>query len=360
VRQKRIIFFPRYTRLGASSRLRTFQFQQHWENEGFQINIYPFFNDTYLKDFYGYKRLNLWNLIYCYIMRIFYLMKIPKYDIIWFEKELIPYFPPIVERLIIFFKINFIVDYDDAFFHNYENHKNFVVKTFLGKKIDSIMKCADLVFVGNAYLLERAKISQAKNIVLLPTVISSSKYNAIKSGNLSGKMVKIGWIGSPTTIKYLKGLLPVLEKINDKCPFELVVVNGERSVNFSGVLTHIKWKEEEEVNAILNMDIGIMPLPNEEWEKGKCAYKLIQYMACGLPVVASPVGMNTMLVQHGINGFLVENEEEWIESLTYLILNPYVRNKLGRNGHQLVHNNYTVEFNFQIMRREVKKLISSY
>jgi glycosyltransferase involved in cell wall biosynthesis len=355
----KIAFFTRYSRLGASSRLRTFQFQRLWENEGFEVNILHFFNDKYLKDFYSYRKLDLLNLLYCYFKRFYHLRCLITHDIIWIEKELIPFFPPLIERALNFFNKKLIVDYDDAFFHNYQNHRSPLIRYFLGKKIDVIMNSAHLVFAGNSYLEERAKLNHAKKIVLLPTVISSAKYHLIKSENPDAELLKIGWIGSPTTIKYLKSLIPVLEKINKSYPFELVVVNGERSVNFSGKLKHVKWKEDFEVEAILNMDIGIMPLPNNDWEKGKCAYKLIQYMACGLPVVASPVGMNKSIVQHGINGYLAGNENEWIEYLSYLINHPKERTRLGKNGHQMVHSKFTVDMNFKIMLNEVNLLLNS-
>jgi glycosyltransferase involved in cell wall biosynthesis len=354
---KKILFLSRYTRVGASSRVRTFQYQKYWEIAGFETYISSFFNEQYLNELYNQEKINKRNVFNCYLKRFIIMINCFKYDLIWIEKEIFPFLPPFLEWFL--FKTNkkLIVDFDDAFFLNYENHESIFIRFFMRKKIDKVIKYASLVMVGNKYLEDRAIKAGARKICLLPTVISSEKYYHLKQHNSQTQHIKIGWIGSPTTIKYLKNILPFLEKLNQSSPIELLVVHGSCEVNFSGKMTHIKWSEEQEVNELLKMDIGIMPLPNTDWEKGKCAYKLIQYMACGVPVVASPVGMNNVVVKNEINGFLASNEEEWLKYLTELILNPEKRQKMGQNGFEMVHSNYTIEVNFKIMLDSVHQLL---
>ncbi|GAB2633542.1 glycosyltransferase family 4 protein [Belliella aquatica] len=242
------------------------------------------------------------------------------------------------------------MDYDDAVFHNYDRHSNSVVRKAMGDKIDKVISYAKVVFVGNQYLADRAKAAGAKQIVYLPTVIDPYRYHQIT--NTQKNTPVIGWIGSPTTMKYLNTILPVLEKLFIIHPFKLLIINGgDSKLNYKGEFEVFPWSEDTEVAAINKMDIGIMPLEDSPWERGKCAYKLIQYMACSLPVVASPVGMNKEVVIHGENGFLASTEQEWIDSLAKLLTNPHLRQSFGQAGHHLVQQKYTLEKNFEILKK---------
>ena len=286
----------------------------------------------------------------CYVKRLMLLFTLHRYDMVWIEKEVFPYLPSYAERLIYLFGKGYVVDFDDAVFHNYDQHKSPLIRWWMGDKIDFVMRHANLVWVGNPYLKERAEQAGAKHIEFMPTVIPAERYQLKKVHQPQPELPTIGWIGSPTTLKYLRALVPVLERLNKLHPFELLVVNGQKGIDFSGKVRHLQWTEDEEVEAIMQMDIGIMPLPDDKWERGKCAYKLIQYMACGLPVVASPVGMNKEVVCHGENGYLANNEDDWIQFLSILILNPGKRQVMGDKGHGLVHSTYTQEINFRRMR----------
>lgn len=199
--------------------------------------------------------------------------------------------------------------------------------------------------VGNGYLAKRAKKSGAREIIHLPTVIDAERYTP--SPKLGGdSRLKIGWIGSPSTLKHLKGILPVLEKLNKKEPFNLVIIGGGESIGFSGTEILVPWSEEEEVKEIQRLDIGIMPLTDTSWERGKCAYKLIQYMACGLPVIVSSVGVNNEVILQGVNGFLPAHENEWISYLYQLMADKELRVQMGKEGVKTVQHHYTVQGNF--------------
>jgi glycosyltransferase involved in cell wall biosynthesis len=226
-----------------------------------------------------------------------------------------------------------------------------VVRKWLGKKIDGVMRHATIVWAGNSYLGNWATKAGAKRVVILPTVIDPERYS-IKEYTSSYPVV-VGWIGSPTTLKYLNEIRPVLEKLSKELDVVIHVVGGNRGWRFDGSLKLIQWTEEGEVSAIQGMDIGVMPLPDDPWEKGKCAYKLIQYMACGLPVVASPVGMNVDVVVHGENGFLAKTQEEWYGYLKMLILDGEMRREMGGKGFALVKEHYTIERNFEVIKREL-------
>jgi glycosyltransferase involved in cell wall biosynthesis len=203
------------------------------------------------------------------------------------------------------------------------------------------MRLSGAVIAGNEYLAERAKKSGARNITIIPTVIDSNRY-AVKPKH-SGTKTVIGWIGSPSTFKYVKQLFPVFEKLIKQYDFELQIVGARSDEKTSFPITFLDWSEETEVASIQNFDIGIMPLEDTPWEKGKCAYKIIQYMACGLPVVASPVGMNKVVVLENETGFLPNNLDEWCEVFQILTQDKTKSCNFGASGRQVVENEYTLQ-----------------
>ncbi|MEX2591326.1 MAG: glycosyltransferase family 4 protein [Anditalea sp.] len=340
--KKKILFLTRYSRMGASSRLRTYQFLPFLREKGWEVEVKPLFNDQYLSELYAGKGLSWINVFNCYVNRMLLLFTFHQYERIVIEKELFPFLPSWAESLISRMGGKYIVDYDDAIFHNYDLHRFFWVRLMYKRKIDKIMKYSQKVLVGNGYLASRAKKSGAREIIYLPTVIDAERYIASPKLGINSRP-KIGWIGSPSTLKHLKGILSVLEKLNKKQPFDLVIIGGGESIGFSGTETLVSWSEEGEVMEIQKLDIGIMPLSDNSWEKGKCAYKLIQYMACGLPVVGSPVGVNKDVILQGVNGFLPANENEWISYLDQLITDKELRVQMGKAGAKTVQHHYTVQ-----------------
>jgi glycosyltransferase involved in cell wall biosynthesis len=266
-----------------------------------------------------------------------------RYNLIVIEYELFPYFPSFFEKLLAFFHIKFIVDYDDAIFHNYDNSSNKVIRYLLGTKIDRVMKYSSCVIVGNSYLENRAFNAKASCIKIIPTIIDQRRYK--QKETFSTDKFKIGWIGSPTTFNYLKSIKKSLQQFGHGKKIEIHIVGSNESLDFENINEiHYEWNENTEAITILNFDIGIMPLEDTPWAKGKCAYKLIQYMACGIPVLATPVGMNKKIIKNGVNGFLAKTEEEWISALNTLYKNPELQKKMGKNGRQMIDEFYNLEY----------------
>ncbi|MBT0813052.1 glycosyltransferase family 4 protein [Litoribacter ruber] len=358
----KVLLLPKYPRLGASSRVRSYQYIPLYESNGVEVTVSPFFNLPYLQSLYSHKRPGIGNVLFRYMTRLLVCLKVFKYDLVIIEKEVFPYFPAIVEKLFSKFGVRFVVDYDDAIFHNYDKHSSGVVVNMLGDKIDQVMKCASGVWVGNDYLAQRAKAAGSAKIMHLPTSVDISKYKL--KDHQEGFLPVIGWVGSPTTIKYLRAILPVLEQLRQQVPFKLMVIGQQCELNYSGELEIVDWQEDREGEQLLSLDIGLMPLPDSAWEQGKCSYKLIQYMAAGLPVVASPVGMNKKVVDHGTNGFLAQNDADWIKYLTLLIQDVTLRNQMGLEGRRLVEAEYTIERNWEKimgffeLKEEPKELVN--
>lgn len=336
----RVLLLSRYGHLGASSRLRSYQYLPYLKSCGFEVTVAPLFGDDYVRSMYS-GQVSISSVIESYLLRVKWILRASQFDLVWVEKEMLPWLPSWVELGLFSPGVRLVVDYDDALFHRYDQHRSPVVRFILGKKIDAVMRRADLVLVGNDYLGKRARQVGAKRVEWLPTVVDISRYAVSSGANVS--TITIGWIGSPNTAKYLKQLSPVFHSLVAKYNLRVVAV-GAKPEQLVGMPVEVRpWSEENEVAEIQKFDIGIMPLPDEPFERGKCGYKLIQYMACGKPVVASPVGVNTQIVQDGVNGYLASTTMQWEQYLAMLCDNAALRYDLGNAGRELVETDYSLQ-----------------
>jgi len=335
----RVLALTRYTRLGASSRMRSLQYLPFFESAGIHVEVSPLFGDDYLHQLYS-KRPTPWGSVAnSYFRQALTLLRARKFDFVWIEKEIFPSMPAWVEMAMARLGVKYVVDYDDAIFHNYDLSSN-PLKRMLAGKIDAVMRNAALVVCGNEYLAERARRAGAPAVVVVPTVVDLMRYSV--SPPHAAEELVIGWIGSPSTAKYLDLLHPILAKLSLRMPLQLRVVGAQ--VQFPGVdVLCLPWSEETEVEYIRQFDIGLMPLLESPWERGKCGYKLIQYMACGVPVIASPVGVNSQLVRDGRNGYLASSEIEWTQAIERLHADVELRRTLGRQGREDVEKHYCVQ-----------------
>ena len=335
-----VLLLSRYDRLGASSRLRFFQFLPYLSSHGLQMTVAPFFDDDYVSSLY-HGKVSIFCILRSYWSRFKWLLRAKQFDLIWIEKEMLPWLPSWIELGLFPSKVAMVVDFDDAIFHQYDQHRLSLVRLLLGKKIASIMRRAELVIAGNDYLAEYAKQAGAKRVECLPTVVDVSRYTT--SPNASSLPVTIGWIGSPNTARYLKLLTPVLRHLTATNKVRVVAVGAKVEQLCDLPIESREWSEDGEVFEIQQFDIGIMPLPDEPFERGKCGYKLIQYMACVKPVVASPVGVNKVIVQDGINGFFASSVEDWERCLTLLCTDAELRLRLGSAGRSGVEAHYSLQ-----------------
>lgn len=343
MQNSRLLAFTRYSRLGASSRVRFFQYIAILNSEGISVDFSTLFDDEMLWSRYTYNKYKKLSLLLAYLKRLFRLLTIPNRSVFWIEKELFPWLPYPFEWFFLRNK-NYILDYDDAIFHQYDAHRNSLVRFFLAHKLDSLMRYSSLVICGNQYLADRARGAGAKFVAVIPTVIQLSKYSygAVSHVCSADNRCRIVWIGSPSTISYLNLISEPLKILSSRVPFTLRVIGAVFDI--PGVSVEcIPWSEEAEVAAISECNIGVMPLVDSAWERGKCGYKLIQYMACGLPVVASPVGVNVSIVEQGVTGFLAASSQDWIDYLEKLVSQPFLRERMGRDGQVSVEHNYCLE-----------------
>jgi glycosyltransferase involved in cell wall biosynthesis len=236
-----------------------------------------------------------------------------------------------------------IYDFDDAIWLTDKKHESWIERALRWRsKVASICKWSYKVSAGNAYLAEYAKRFN-ENVVINPTTIDTENvHKAIEKPRSTDRIV-IGWTGSHSTLKYLKGIEDVLATIERNFPSVIFSVIADKTPDLNLKRLEFKpWSLETEVTDLAQFDIGIMPLPDDEWAKGKCGFKALQYMAVEIPTVASPVGVNTSIIDPGINGFLAANSEEWEKLLVLLIENESLRKQLGREGRLVVEQRYSV------------------
>ncbi len=327
------LLLTRYSRLGASSRLRFLDFIPLLAQHNIHVDVQPFFDDSYLNTKYQNRAVPPVRLIGYYLRRLWVMLRSAQYDLIWLEKEALPFIPWTIEK--IFLRRPYAVDFDDAWFLRYQGG-NKIIRAVLGQKLECVVSRAAVTIAGNNFLRQWAE-KQNSRIVQIPTTVDLTRYQPAPSRPDS---FTIGWIGSPSSANYLKPLVPVLSELTAQPNTKLQLI-GSGTVTFPGInVEYLPWQEATETTAITQFDVGIMPLTADPWSEGKCSYKLIQYMAAGLPVIASPVGMNTEVVQHGINGFLVETPQEWQSALETLRDNPELRARMGQNGRQRVAEKY--------------------
>jgi len=340
----KVLLLSKYPRMGASSRLRSLQYLPALADEGIEVTVSSLFDENYLRELYEKGRKSKVRSFVLYLKRFFVLLTAFRHDVLWIEKEIFPYFPAVFERLLAFIGVRYVVDYDDAIFHNYDLSDNGLIRRLLGRKIDAVMARATCVIAGNQYLAERALQAGAKRVEIIPTVVDHTRYSqASRTGD--GPLV-IGWIGSPSTQRYVIDIQDALRAVCDKTGARLILVGATDAVvdQLSGIPVEVvPWSEESEAENIAQMDVGIMPLVDGPWEKGKCGYKLIQYMASGVPVVASPVGVNVEIVDGYGCGRMAESKDDWAESLLELLSGADVRNTLGRAGREAVVKRYSLQ-----------------
>ena len=337
----RVLALTRYSSMGPSSRVRFFQYIPSLTNNGLEITVAPLLGSDYVRNLYAGKRQPFFSVVKAYFSRIACLVNSRHFDLLWIEKELFPWLPSRADNLLLRPGIPSVIDYDDAVFHRYDQHANRMVRAILGRKIDAIMHHATTVVVGNEYLAERARQVGAKRIERLPSVVDINRYTV--SQKAEGQF-RIGWIGSPVTAPYLELIREALREVIEQTGARLVLVGVGDQDPLPGLEKEVlSWSEASEVAHIQSFDVGIMPLPDGHFEQGKCGYKLIQYMACGLPVVASPVGVNTMIVKQGKTGFQASSNTEWVEALLLLSKDPKMRHVMGQAGRKSVELEYSLQ-----------------
>jgi glycosyltransferase involved in cell wall biosynthesis len=352
----KIIALMKYGDKAASTRQRLLQFKPYFNAANIEITSTALFDNDYLNKRLSGNSIGKLNVIALYYKRLKSILSSRGFDGTWVHCESFPYLFGFMERLVFLAGKPVIYDFDDAIFHQYDSHKNPIVRFLLGKKLQGLLRGSTLAICGNAYLQNYAR-QFCKNTIIIPTVVDTDYFRPA-SRKAKNKQVIIGWIGSPSTWVYVKPLVPLLSRLATELNLTIRVIGAGPQAESPPHFEFAEWSEATEVSEIQNMDIGIMPLPDKQWARGKCGYKLIQYMACGVAVVASPVGVNSDIVQPMINGFLVTSEAEWESALRKLVADAGLRTQMGCHGRDKIVEFYSLSSQGPELTNAVQKALS--
>ncbi len=286
------------------------------------------------------------------LKRIASLFSALDYDIIFIHREVSPIGPPLFEWILAkVLSKKIIYDFDDAIWLTDRPHESFFLKIIKWRsKVQSICQWSYKVSCGNEYLCDYARRFN-KTVMLNPSTLDTEKSHnpslyQLPKVNASADFITIAWTGSHSTLKYLEELEHVLQQIEKKHSNVEFLVIADRPPKLSlKRLVFILWTKENEVKALSIADIGLMPLPDNEWTRGKCGFKALQYMSLEISTLASPVGVNANIIMDKENGFLCKNELEWLDKLEHLILEPSLRRIVGKNGRKTVEDFYSIRSN---------------
>jgi glycosyltransferase involved in cell wall biosynthesis len=277
--------------------------------------------------------------------RFLILFRVSQFDFVFIHREAMPVGPPIIEWVIskVLCK-RIIYDFDDAIWLTDRTNESWLLRILKWRtKVSSICTWSYKISCGNEYLAEYAKQFN-KNVIVNPTTIDTENQH-VPSIHREGKLehITIGWTGSHSTLKYLYAIESIIKALEDdqKQLQFIIIADYPPSLSVPSAV-FVPWSKKTEIVDLAKIDIGIMPLPDDEWSKGKCGFKALQYMAMEIPTIASPVGVNAKIIDHGVDGFLCSTSEEWISTLKELIKDFELRKRIGKNGRKKIIKYYSV------------------
>jgi glycosyltransferase involved in cell wall biosynthesis len=338
---KVLAWVPQEFDTSPGQRFRLEQWAPHLAREGIEITYAPFADEALaaLLKTPGHVAGKAAGVVRSLAARVASAWRASEFDAAYVFREGALLGPAVAERILARSGVPYVFDFDDAVWVRYVSPANSYLSylRFPGKTA-TLCRLARHVMAGNAYLRDYA-LRYNPHVTVVPTTIDTERYRPLPPRN-PGRPV-IGWTGSYSTEQYLAIVRPALERLRARHDFKFVVVGGGTFTATGVEVEHRPWRAATEVEDLADFDIGLMPLPDAEWERGKCGLKALQYMALGVPVLVSPVGVNTEIVEHGRNGLLAASPEEWDEQLARLLESPALRRTLGEAGRATVEAGYS-------------------
>lgn len=350
----KVLGFALYGPLAASTRYRLGQYVPGLKNHGIDLQICHLLGDEYLRQRFSGGSLPVFTLLQAGLSRLADLWGQHEYVLAILHCELFPLLPGAIERSLI--RIPYLYDFDDAFYLKYRTGRMKLASPVLGNKFGTVIEGATAVTAGNHVLAQYARKYNATTDYL-PTVVDTNRYLP-KQVSSSSHVFTVGWIGSPSTAPYLSELVEPLSTIGQEGCVRFIVIGGRAPDIPNVTVVEVEWTENTEVDLIISFDVGVMPLPNDDWACGKCAFKLIQYMACAVPVIASPVGANIDVVSEDC-GFLAATQQEWTEALRLMRDQPTKRSVIGQAGRVRVEKHYSLEKNLPKLAKIIHETVET-
>ncbi|HQV00489.1 MAG TPA: glycosyltransferase family 4 protein [Bacteroidia bacterium] len=353
---------PHRSNRAPSQRFRFEQYIRIWQQAGYRCTMAPLISEHTDTIFYHPSSLFRKALLFANLLfiRLKHVIQSSAYDIVFIQREAFMTGTTFFEKQFKRSGAKIIYDFDDAIWHHdvSEANKKFALLK-RPQKTAQIIAMSDLVIAGNYYLKQYA-LQYNQQVLIIPTTIDTNNY--IKKAVPRTKSgICIGWSGSVTTIKHFILAVPVLERLKKHCGHNIYfkVIGDDTYLNEALEIQGIKWNEATEIDDLSEIDIGIKPLPNDEWSKGKCGLKGLQYMALEIPTVMAAVGVNTEIIVEGVNGYLAEDENMWFEKILALINQPQLRQKMGKAARQTVIEKYSIHSQQQNYLNCTTQILSS-
>ncbi|QKG51639.1 glycosyltransferase family 4 protein [Hymenobacter sp. BRD67] len=348
----RILFLTPYPPGRAPSQ--RFRFEQYLEilvAHGFQYRLAPFIDEATWRILYqpGQALQKALGILGGFVRRVGHLLAAPAYDFIFIHREAAPLGPPVLEWLLAkVLRKKIIYDFDDAIWLPNTSEVNKAAASLkFHHKVAYICRWAYKNSCGNVYLASYAQQFSSHVIVNPTTIDTVHLHNKVRNQLAPGPLV-IGWTGTHSTLKYLLPLVPVIAQLEaEGHNFEFRIISNHAPVFDQPLhsLRFVPWQKDTEITDLLTFHIGLMPLEDDLWAKGKCAFKALQYMALGVPALVSPVGMNTEVVQDGYNGYICSETHEWLQRLRQLLTDAAHRQSLGNAARKTIEQRYSVQAN---------------
>ena len=330
---------PYATGRAPGQRYRIEQWAPLLRREGVHVTFSPFLSQRGMEVLYQpeHEALKAWEVLRGYLRRLAQALRPTSADVIFVYREAALLGTAWLERLLAL-RRPLVFDFDDAIYLADTSPANAWSRRLKSPtKVETICRVARHVMVGNAFLARYAK-DRAREVTVIPSTIDTDVYQM--RPRTQNRVPVIGWTGSVTTVPYLMALAPALRRLKERREFELRVIGAK--VVIEGLAVHcLPWRAETEADDLRALDVGLMPLPDDEWSRGKCGMKALQYMALGVPPVVSPVGVNATIVRTGGNGFWASTEEEWIDRIALLLGDEPLRRSLGEEARRTVEESYS-------------------
>ena len=346
----RILFLVPYPPGRAPSQ--RFRFEQYLDAltaHGHTYRLAPFISEATWNVLYqpGHAAKKAGGILAGFVRRLLLLFSVPTYDFVFVHREVAPIGPPAFEWFIArVLGKKIIYDFDDAIWlANTSEANKMAAGVKWHHKVTDICRWAYKNSCGNTYLADYARQFNPVVVVNPTTIDTVHLHNQVRDQTAPGRLV-IGWTGTHSTLKYLDQVVPVLAKLEaEGLDFEFRVISNQPPTLPLRSLMFLPWNKDTEIADLLSFHVGLMPLEDDLWAKGKCAFKALQYMALGIPALVSPVGMNTEVVQHGQNGFICATPADWEASLRQLLADAELRQRLGQTARQTIEQRYSVRAN---------------